>query len=253
MSVNVYAFPPVTLTGSEWTKLIPVSRSQSIMSGKRYISAAKRKRRLAACKVQALGNGNSGAGYCEVLKELLEGGENLVRLNSWAVNWHLDSARAKGLVNAQVLNWATGGNPLDWTTSGQPLGWYTGAILNATPTTDGGWPAVTVTGCPANMIVARPADFITVFANPSDAVGVTVKVMAQATSNASGVAVIRLMEALASGGRVNLQSSETAVFEVLEMPRSMQPVAGNWSYDWAFKEAFEDEAEGGFVELNPWT
>lgn len=109
---NVYAWPPVGVVGHEWTEHAPVNRSRSILTGRRYVSAAQRKRRLAALNVSALARGRSGAGYMEVLKRLLAGGENLVRLNSYPVNWWLDTQRLARLRLSDPVGWTAPGMPM---------------------------------------------------------------------------------------------------------------------------------------------
>lgn len=253
MAVNVYAWPPVALIGMEWTVEAPISVSRSFITGARYVSSGARERRLAEAVVPALGRNNDGAGYCEMLKAYLDGGANLVRLNSFPVNWHLDVARLEGKRALYPLAWETGNEPLGWTEGGDNLTFYTGTVLTGTKTTNGIWFAVTVTGLPPNSVVCRPAEYMTIFENNADTTGSTARCIKTAVSNASGEATIRLDSELAYGGRVNLGTSVSAVFEAQEMPRAMQPLGGNWSYAWSFREVFEDEVAGGFAEVDPWS
>lgn len=254
MAVNVYAWPPVGVVGSEWTEDAPVSVSRSLLSGARYVSASQRKRRLASLVVSSLGRGRMGAGYCEVLKKLLSGGESLVRLNSYPINWHLDARAQAAARQSQHLNWTTGGVDLDWTAGVVDLLWYSGTLLTCTVTTDAGWPALAVSGLPENTLVARPGEFVTVFEDEADTTGETVQVLTAATSDASGDATVRVMTAPSHGGRVNIGVSDTGVFEVVGgLPRAQQAPRGNWTYAWSFREVFADEVAGGFTEVNPWT
>jgi len=51
--------------------------------------------------------------------------------------------------------------------------------------------------------------------------------------------------------RISIGAAENAVFRADEMPRAVQPLGQNWTYQWRFREIFSDEV-GGFVEVNPW-
>lgn len=252
MTIKVYAWPPVAVTGSEWTEEAPVQVSRSLVTGAEYRSAVQRKRRLATLQVAGLGlAGNMNAGYVEMLKRFL-GGVHAVRLRSYPINWWLDAQRNRAQLQKQELEWTASGLDLDWTSGGAPLIWYTGVPLTGTIGTADGWDIVTVTGLPPNMLVARPGEFVTARSSPTDE-GTTAQVVAPARSDASGVAVIRLFEPLAYGGTIELGASDTGVFyPVGPYPRSVQPVSSNWHYDWSFREVFEDEV-GGFEEIDPWS
>lgn len=250
MPVPVIAWPPVGAVGSAWTVAAPVARSQSLITGRRYVSRWGRERREAAVNVSALARGRSGAGYSEMLIRYLDGGANLVRLNSYPINWHLDHLALEGVRSSQPLAWQTNGNPLAWQTNGQPLLWFTGTVLSGTVSGD----MLTVTGLPPGRIVARPGDFVRLFTAVSDAAGALSQVITEATSDSSGVAVLQLFDEVTPGAyaRVNIGDSDSRVFEALEMPRAMQAVGSDWQYPWAFREVFEDEVDGGFDEVNPW-
>lgn len=253
MTINVYAMPPVPITGSEWTEIAPVQTSRSIITGADYTSAAQRKRRMVSLQIAALGRGgNMGAGYVENLKLFLEG-IHAVRLNSLPINWHLDAIRDRARYENLPLTWTSGGEELTWTMPPEALVWYSSVPLTGVIGTSGGWNIVTVSGLPPNSLVARPAEFIKVQEDASDATGSTARVVTEAYSNASGVAVIRLFTALAYDGIITLRTSDTGVFKpVGDYPRSMQPVGAQWYYDWEFREVFADEV-GGFVEVDPWS
>lgn len=252
MARNVYKWPPVGVTGWEWSEIAPVAVSRSIITGADFTSAAQPRRKVASLNVSALANGRSGAGYVENLKVLLDGGINLVRLNSTPVNWWLDAQRLQALRQSQPLAWEVEENPLAWTTGGQPLRWFSGTLLTGTATTVGAAPAVSVTGLPPLTLIARPAEYVTLFANPADTVGTTARVLTEARSNDAGVAVIRLMSALSGTGRINLGTSESAVFRPDALPRAVQGLSGDWGYSWTFRQVFADEV-GGFTEVDPWT
>ncbi|WP_428924997.1 hypothetical protein [Marinibacterium sp. SX1] len=251
--VAVYEWPPVAVIASEWTEEAPISVSRSLISGRRYVSSWARKRQLATVVVSSLGRGRMGAGHCEVLKTLLDGGANLVRLPSRPVNWARDALRDAGHRQSRPLNWTNGGVDLDWTHDGTELLWYRGTVLHGTVTTDDGWPAVLVTGLPAGRLVARPGEYLTVYNGTGNDDPDTVVVQAAAWSNQSGAARIRTLTAAAHDGRVNIGVSTSAVFEVDgELPRAVQGINSDWTYTWSFREVFEDEVPGGFEEKYPW-
>ncbi|WP_353475512.1 hypothetical protein PVT71_18270 [Salipiger sp. H15] len=254
MSVNVYAWPPVSLHGWMWTLLDPIEQSRSLITGADYLSAAQRRRRIAKLDVAALGKNRMGAGYVESLIELLKGGQHCVRLYSCRINPR--GGLASNLLQLTRLEWETEGAELDWAAGGAEMLWDTGTRLTCTTGTDAaGWPIITVTGVPANALVAKPSEFVTLFADDGDAVGMTYRVLAPAYSNAAGVAVVRLHDAPSpmTDVRVNLQSRDTGVFRPVSIPQSMQPGIADWTYSWEFREVFEDEVgDGGFVEVNPW-
>jgi hypothetical protein len=258
MAVPVYAWPPVGATGREWDYSEPISESFSALTGKRYASATKPKRRVCTLTVSGMSNNTMGVGYCVMLKQLLQGGVNLVRLNSFPYDRYISNAERQATRQALPLDWETGGVTLDWEDAGTELLWYWGTLLSGTTTTSLGFPAVTVTGLPPNTLVARPGDYVTAYEDELDATGSTAQALAPAYSNGSGSATIRLFEALAyngvasAGGRVNLGSVDTAVFRCIgELPRAVIPRSGDWSYGWTFEEVFSDEV-GGFTENTTW-
>lgn len=253
MTIKVFAWPPVGVTGAEWAEIAPVEISRSLTTGRDYTSAAQCKRLVAALDVSALALGEMGAGYMEALKRHLEG-VHAVRLRSYPINWRLSPGPDLSLLQSQRLAWSSGGDPLEWTAGGFPLTWFTGAVLIGTTGAAGGWPIITVSGLPPLTLIARPGEFLTAFADMADDDGFTAQITAPATSDAAGVAVIRLIDALPalSDVRVNLSVSQTAVFRPVTYPRAMQPLEGDWTYSWQFRQIFADEV-GGFEELDPWS
>ncbi|WP_157982364.1 hypothetical protein, partial [Oceanicella sp. SM1341] len=129
MPTTVYAWPPVGVTGSEWTELAPVNVSRDIFTGDEMLSAAQRKRRLATLTVSALAAGRNGAGYMEMLKRLTAGGEALVRLRSHPVNWHVDAALEEAARQSVPILKTSGGVDWDWDDAGVPLLLYEGRVL----------------------------------------------------------------------------------------------------------------------------
>lgn len=249
----VYAFPPVETVSDEWTIEAPINSSRSFFTGKRMVSASQRARRIASFAVSSRAPTGSGAGYMENLKILLAGGENLVRLHSPSINpWEI-SKQAKILRQSEFRNWtAPQDDDFEWT-DGHPLNWVDGRVIYGEAIVDAaGFPALAIENGPPNFIIARPADLVTLFSPPTAITGSTVRVMTEAKTDATGSAVIRLMSALSGSGRVNIGVSESGVFEAVSIPRSAQPLTGDWLYQWEFREVFADEVEGGFVEVDPW-
>lgn len=244
--VNVIAFPPVGVTGSMWTVAAPVQRSQSLITGRRYVSRWGRERREAMVNVSALSRSRSGAGYSEMLTRHLDGGANLVRLNSYPINWHLDQARLEALRSSQPLDWQVGDSPLSW--SG-PILWFTGTVVAGLASGS----QIAVTGLPPNALICRPGDFVRGLVALSDLDGPISQATAEATTDSAGAATIKLFNPLPAGtyARVNIGDSDSRVFEVTDIPQSPQPVGANWFYEWRFREVFADETDG-FVEVNPW-
>lgn len=215
--INVYAWPPVAVTESEWTIEAPVQKSVSILTGKEYVSAYARRRRLATLTVSALALDRAGAGYVEILKRFLDGGVHAVRLYSQPINWWLD-AEERGLLQ------------------------FTGNIVAA-----GDGVRVDATGLPPAQLVARAGDFVTIGGKPS-------QVIKNVISSESGTATIMLFDKLPINTDATgiIGGSDTGVFRPTSIPRATQPVEGNWAYTWQFREIFEDEA-GGFTEVDPWS
>lgn len=249
MPTDVIAFPPLGAVGSMWTISAPVQRSQSMITGRRYLSRWGRERRKAMVNVSALSKGRSGAGFSEMLIRYLDGGANLVRLNSYPINWHLDQAQLEAVRSSQSLAWSAQADPLAWEAGGQPLYWFTGTVLSGGAVGS----ELTVTGFPPNTLIARPGDFVRVYAAIGDISGPIAQIVKQARSDANGAAVLSLFEPLPAGSypRVSIGESESRVFEALDMPQSPQPLGANWFYQWNFSEVFADEV-GGFNEVNPW-
>lgn len=245
---NVYAWPPVGLTGWELHVQTPISRSVGLIDGRPRTSSAQRKRRLATAVVPGINLDKAGAGYIEVLKELLAGGEHLVRVDALAPIWHL--ARGGQNLISRYVEWTTGGVELLWTSGGVDTYWSDNLATYGTPTTDGGWPAITVTGLPADVIVARPGELLTVKADP-DTAAESARVLTVARSDSSGTATIRIMTAVTATGLVSIGETESIVFEAMDMPRAVQPVGVDWAYTWDFREVFSDEY-ASWTELDPW-
>lgn len=253
MSIKVVKWPPVGVVGAEWSEVAPVQRSASLITGADYRSAVQRKRRVASLEVSSLSADQMGAGYMEMLKRWLAG-INAVRLTSYPINRHYHAAGDPAARQSQPLTWTSGGDELSWRDGGEDLIWVSGTLITGVAGEAGGFPAITVSGCAPNALVARPGEFLTAWRDASDEEGATAQITAPARSDASGAAVIRLFDALPAGdyARVNLGSADTGVFYPESLPRSVQPVRGDWTWSWRFREIFEDEV-GGFEEVDPWS
>jgi hypothetical protein len=252
MALPVYAWPPVGALGREWDHVQPISESFSALTGKRYASANMPERRVAQVVVSAMSNDYTGAGYCLMLKRLLAGGRNLVRLPSQRPFRRLNTIEFDESRGSVPLDWTTGGIDLLWTVSAIDLNWYNGTLVDGTVTTSGGFPALSCTGLPANRLVARPGEYITVYQNEVDTTGSTVQVMAPARTDGSGAVIIRLYDTPAYGGRVSIGVRTTAVFRAVgELPRTLWAADGDFTFGWQFEEVFADEV-GGFTEASSW-
>lgn len=245
---DVIAWPPVGLTGWELTRLDPISRSVALIDGRARTSSAQRSRRLATAHVPGRNLDGSGAGYIEMLKEFLEGGRHLVRVECLAPIWHL-AARGMNLRNSP-MGWTSDGSDMDWLAGNSTLLWSDNLAMYGEPRTQSGWPALRVEGLPKNSLVARPSDRITV-TNDAGATEAS-RVLTVARSDSSGVATIRVRDTFTLSGLVSIGDKESIVFEALEMPRAVQPVTGDWGYEWSFREVFSDEYPDGWTERDPW-
>lgn len=257
--VNVIAWPPVGINACEWTQEAPVSRQRSMVTGRRYVQTSGRERRLATLTASALARGRSGAGYMENLKKLIDGGVHLVRLDVGYINWWMDRLQTelvggvqRNALQSQPITWTTTTDPdLDWTAGGTALHWFSGRVIQGTAGTSGGYPVLNLTNCPPSRLIARPGDFVTLYSPIESTTGTSARVMRECRSDASGNATLRLMSALSGSGRVNIGTADQGVFEVVDLPRAVQPIAGDWSYTWQFREVFADETDA-WVEVNPW-
>lgn len=246
----VYAWPPVGVIGAEWSVVDPVAVSRSLLSGRRFVSAAQRRRRVAQLRVNGIGR--DAAGYVEALKDYLRGGVGLVRLHSRR-NGLMRPPIADALRRAERVGWTAPSDAAAWTAPPGAVTWFSGAVLAAAAVSDAGFPALSVSGLPPSALVARPGEFVTAYASMRDATGETRRVARPAISDDAGGAVVRVTEAftLATVVRADLGIADTAAFEALNIPRALQPLGQQFTYDWSFREVFADEV-GGFEEIDPW-
>ncbi|GAD55495.1 hypothetical protein MBELCI_1547 [Limimaricola cinnabarinus LL-001] len=235
------------LTAWELTRSDPVSRSVGLIDGRPRTSSAQRSRRLVTAQVAGIGPDLAGAGYVEMLKDLLAGGANLVRMDCRSVGWHL--VPSLGLQNG-VMDWREGAVELVWQAEDGAVMWADGRGMHGAPVVFRGWSALRVEGLPGGMTVARPGDLISI---TDGAATERSRVMAVTRSDAVGVATIRTRDAFTLSGLVSIGGTESIVFEVAgDMPRAVQPVSANWSYDFSLREVFADEYPDGWTERDPW-
>lgn len=251
--INVYAWPPVGVLGHEWTESAPIQRSRSLLTGKDYISAYARKRRMVTIETSSLSLNRSGAGYVEMLKRYLDGGIHAVRLYSYPINWWLDSQLLQSERQSELATWEEGVDEVDWESESDPVQWYTGTVITGDVLGSSGSRYIQCSGLPANQLIARPGDFVTAYEGFDPNLGQTSQLIREAVSDGSGNATLYLFDDidLMTAARVNIGTSSTGVFRVEEMPRAVQPLNSNWGYTWSFREIFSDEV-GGFTEVNPW-
>lgn len=248
--VNVIAWPPVGTVGRDFTHVRPVSRSASLLTGARYVSAAQRRRRVATVKVAGIGPDGAGAGYVEMFKEYLDGGINLARVSLCSPVWYGALRGLAGLRGARKLQWAKDDTKVDWVNGAAPLEWSVGQAVAGVAGSLAGMSYLDCTGLPANQRVAFPSETVRVI----DAARAEhlAKVVRVASSDQSGVARVFLDASLPSGD-VLIGYRESVVYEVedLNNVRALQPVSGNFSFTFNLREVFEDETDG-FTEVNPW-
>ncbi|BBU58495.1 hypothetical protein KU6B_47600 [Mameliella alba] len=254
---NVYAFPPVSVTGWEWDVQDPVNVSRSLLDGGRYVTTSSPRRIVARARVSALGLNRSGAGYMQALRRLLNGGEHLVRISSWPVNYWLDDLQLSALRGGVQITWEDSGTGITWVDVGSGITWIDGAYITGTTGTDSdGFATIALSGLPASTLCVRPGDFLTIYDAGADTTGETIMVMSEGVTDASGDVTVRLIEAPStsySGNRVSIGTSETAAFEVTEFEPFSQSYMGDWSATWSYRQVFSDEVPDGFTEVNPWS
>lgn len=254
--MRVYKWPEnLAVVGAEWTVSDPVSRSMSGLTGRMYLSAAQRRRRVAVLNVE--GAYGDGGGYIEALKRLLRGGIHGVRLHSRPFNLG-EPVGSIVPTQTQEIDWTTGGDDLDWTTSGGALHWYSGAYYSPTPypldagALANGLGVATVTGLPPSQDIARVGTFATVF-NEAGTASETRLLLRPVRSNSAGNARIYTDEPFTTDGNVEFGTRETGIFLPDDMPRAVRPAWQTWQVGWSFREIFADEiAPDTFTEIDPW-
>lgn len=222
MSV-IYAWPPLRHQSTVWTHEIPVRSSRGALSGNDYPSSAAPIRRTAQVSCSALAGWRDGAGLCESLNLLLDGGVNLVRFQLPLLNSYRDVWDA----------------PLD-------LG---GGAFVGTMTTLAGFDAIALSGMVPGAVVCRAFDLIGSYV--LGVLGGTARAVSTVIADLDGTAVIPLHSALPAGV-IRVGETETAIFRAVSMTPGVQPVSGDWSYSWALREVLSEELLGTEDEVDPW-
>lgn len=239
---QVFAWPPVSLTGYAHTISRPVQRAEGLQ-GAPYLSQSEPTRTLVAASVTGIGrHGDSGA-YVEMLKQLLDGKLALVRLTPCPRHWH-GALRGIDRIRGQVdLVWNDGATGITWSSGGQSILWKTVGKIQGTSGSDD-WPYLDCTGFPPNIRVALPTEPISVG-------GVSALVLRTAVSDATGAARLYLSSALPSGS-VLIGREPSKVFEIIDYPQTFQPAGGSYGYDFEMVERFETDFVDSLVDVNPW-
>lgn len=244
---KVYAWPPVSMIAvsadTEWG----VSQSMALFSGRVVTSGFRPARRTVTATPTPVGSASDALGYLDVLKGFIKGGENLVRMDVNSSVWRI---AANDQYAPTTLTWTDDGDPVSWTDNGDAVTWYSTSFkLVGTTTTDNSWPALSVTGFPANQVVARPSETVVVI-GPSGQVSKTV--LKTAKSDADGVAIIRVETAFTEGGTVFIGGPESVLFTVSTEGTIGQTGAEPTAGEWVFREAFPADY-ASLQEVDPWT
>jgi hypothetical protein len=250
MMARIYVMPPVRYLASVISHDLPVSSSTDARTGAEILTAFGAPRRMVGVTIQPLAGFRDGAGYMDVLTQLLKG-FHFVRLRLPPINWHLDQSREKaagGLRNAP-LGWVDeNGNPVDWTAGSDPVLWFANDAIFGTVTTLNGFPAIAVTGLPPNRLVCRAGDTLRSFAGGVSAG--TAQAVTTVFSSATGAATIPLLTALPAGV-ISFFDEGEIVARAVQIEAGDQPTGGAWSFRWMFREALPYEYAGA-DEVNPW-
>lgn len=251
--VKVYKWPPVGVLSSKWTTRKPTAVSQSLVSGAFYSSSMTRERIAASIKVGGWSFDYTGHGYMETLKELLDGGRNLVRLDE-IVEPYMPGFNEQIGQWPQKLEWR-GNNyeVLTWrNAAGGVITWTTGQLYVASVQTDSRR-YLRVKGLTPGQVVARPGQRMVAVRmpdGPHEPAMATQRVVADRQGNAN----IRLhKEVPTQTTHAVLRWRNTGAFRVEgPMPEVDVEVNREPIWDWKFIQVFADEVQGGFVEENPW-
>jgi hypothetical protein len=257
MTVYAFPFPPVRHRGYMWAPRITSQRSVDLFTGEESISAVHPRRRIAEIHVNALDSGaRSGQGYVHSLLELLDGGMHLVRISSGPANWHLDHYGANSLRDAPI-EWQTADGPLAWETpSSDPITWYSGLGLQGLSVTNVGTPigttySVQVSGLNPGELACRAYDVIRSYGSEGVDQG-TARARTAVYADASGVAMIPLLDGPLTSGVVSIGDEETALFRMdRDFPYTVQPLGSQWSFNLRFREVLDGETPEP-VEYDPW-
>lgn len=240
-SVVVYQFPTdLGLLAAEWSVEQPVRRSVSAMTGRRYISRRARQRRVARWSVSALLS-PSDHGRQEAMIRLIEGGVHLVRVSY--TQWTDINTRP---ADERAVDWTQSATPVTWTQGVSEVSWINADAITGAETIKNGLAAVAFRAATPNATIARVGEYIALN-------GEIVRLREDAIADATGAATVYVDPALTitQRGTVTFGAADTAIFEVLEIPRVARVPGADFPYQWRFREVFPEEI-GAYREVNPW-
>lgn len=255
----VYAWPPVAAVAKTWNLDSPLSRSYGMTTGKRFASGARTPRRRV--KVTVHGRRLNGLGHMAALERLLKGGLNFVRLTSCRMAFGQIPGEWPEGRQGRFFSWRETGSPateFSWMTQagGDPFLWFEGMYITATVNSGSGGLTLTLTGdFPPGQVVAMPGEFITVYTalNPQGETHMVTNTAISSSGSLPRTVVIRLATPVSGPGRVDLNTSETGIFELNsdfpELGRSGDSVP---DLQLEFREILPSEIAEGFTEVNPW-
>lgn len=206
------------------------------------------------------GRRDNGLGYMAALERFLDGGRNFVRLNSCRLAFgDIDQDELRGRTGS-YFNWLTerNGDEFSWRTDsvGDTFLWFEGSFVNSyTHATLAN--AITIQGVfPPGGLLAIPGEFITLYtaANPNGETHmVSAPVYATSVPGTLQTATVRLVTTPTGGGRADLGTSETGIFELTnQFPDLGRPGADVPDFELQFREVFPQEIAEGYFERNPW-
>jgi len=201
----------------------PIRVGMSMFTQKRYVASAGPARRIASVTVSSLGGDRDGAGYVQALNAVLDGGLNLVRMDSPPVNWIKDVP------------------PVPYS--------LTGPAMAGTVTTLGGYDAIALSGLVPGEIVCRAYDVIGSYTAGS--LTGTARAVTTVRAALNGTATIPLFSAL-SAGTIRIGAAESVVWAVEEIPQATQSINADWAYTWRLTEVLAAEIPAGVTEVDPW-
>jgi hypothetical protein len=205
---KIYAFPPVGLTGWRLAEERRVNRSAYALDGRRAVAGIGPARRDLDLTVSALSKDRAGAGYLNQLWRYIEGGVHLVRVPLPPENWHLDRTALFDRLGNYLIQWAAGADLLEWQSGADDLVWFRNDRLAVPITLDGYAHAVQVANLPPGEVVARPGDWLRVYAADGLTSSVA-RVVDLSRADGAGVATIPLASALPAGwapGRCSIRA-----------------------------------------------
>lgn len=250
--VDVIKWPPVGMSSFELSVFDPISQTNSLIDNQPVISRYGRSRRVATISVSGISYDAAGAGYMEMLKEFLDGGANLIRIDMSSAIWHFVRASNNPAIANFYVTWTEPTDAVGWTEPTDAVAWFSLSLTGTPSTASDGWPTLFVEGVPPNTIICRPHEWISLYSEDGTFLERR-RATNVATSNSIGNVSIRVDSAFTVSPAIAvIGDTESIVFRAIELPRAVQPQLGQWQYTWNLVEAFSDEYTGGFTEKDPW-